>query len=51
MIEFTDFGNDSRTDCWALEGGDDPVVVMMMRVMEKQWFSTSRLDNSTMGMR
>lgn len=50
MIELTEFGKDSRTECWALEGGDDPMVVMM-RVMEKRWFSTSRLDNSTMGMR
>lgn len=31
MIELTEFGKDSRMECWALEGG-----VVMMRVMEKR---------------
>lgn len=47
-IEFMDFGNDSRTEFWALEGGP---VVEMMRVIEKWWFSARRLANSVMGMR
>lgn len=47
MIELTDFGRDSRTESWALEGGDP--VVEMMRVIEKRWFWTSRLETRRWG--